>query len=119
MTCGGNMRHRYSPMLFHGYGPVLTPEDMVKPQPMLPLRAMSGSIALQLTYYTKGQADMAGLGCHPGAYCCVWAVQNWPNRFLIMEDLSLGGRRARELNLPLANNSTQRGSAHAATWREL
>jgi hypothetical protein len=80
---------------------------------------VTGSIALQLTYYTKGQADMAGLGCHPGAYCCVWAVQNWPNRFLIMEDLSLGGRRARELNLPLANNSTQRGSAHAATWREL
>jgi hypothetical protein len=49
---------------------VLPPKTMVRPWPVIPLWAMSGSVALQQqgSVITKDQGDAPGLGCPQGGH---------------------------------------------------
>jgi hypothetical protein len=57
----------------------MPPGTVVESWSVLPLEAMSGSMALQQqgSVITKDHTDVPGLDCNPGTCWCLRAVQNW------------------------------------------
>lgn len=66
---------------------MLLPEAMVQSQPMLPPRAMSGSVILKqqgsvlmsIAHFTiRDHADVSGLSCYLKPCYCLRPEQRWP-----------------------------------------